>query len=1453
MRLPLDTLVPDSSRTTASNNYSNDQFSNLYNLMQLETPTQNAYLNQIDSDQQFNQLPNFYQPQSSFNQPQLTDNYFQPLNTEPTYTTLNSIIATPTAVVAHSDTNYKLQTTNPGSSRSHLPPGPFQGHTTIISSQDQSNTSVFQPPLETEPTKPSTSKQTSTINGYYQKRYKHQASHNQDLQTINEDDESTDMYGGQRKFFEVVKESTKSIRKLGCKETTVDLIINDPKLNNLLEAGTLYRDMFTAIFAQLIDPLPSTHMVRVVIMHEDFDNPVSMEFVDKDELTVEMVFQSLDLVVQSKKKNSNFEQRSNKKMQIAVFSVDNPKGRGRKALTKEIIQERVLKKTPQLKITTPATQEEWILYKRCIRQIYNEDNLCLLRAIVTERSRHENPKLFTTYTNNRECRQLDKTVLALQKKFNLSNQACGYAEMELLDNFYLKDDYQLLVVNMEGTKVYCNMEKRRDDSTKTINLLLHNNHFDVINSMEAFYNRSYYCHYCKVPYNLNVSHRCPNTCRICTRQDCEIVTKDLQCKKCNKWAHNEQCLGIHMERICKQVTKCEICNQNLSSYRRHVCLDEVWCKNCAIAVTGDHRCYVKIKQPNKNEQKKAEKFEGFVFFDFEAYESEAGPHVVNLAKAKKVCVPCCELPISDHCVECLKQHTFYNILDFCKWALKQNNTILLAHNLAGYDGTFILDYVTKQKLPDCNVTPQVIRKHNKIVSITYKSIKFIDSLSYLPMPLAQFAKTFGFKGAKGFFPHTWNKPGAVQTYVGPYPPKSAYQSKLMTVGIKNEFDIWYEEVKNDTYDFKETFEEYCWNDVELLTAGCLKFRQVSLQDTGMDPFKVALTIAKYCNLVFINLHMVPDSIGIIPQNGFNPRQTSSRKARLYLKYTAETNDIRIQHAFNGGEVKCGPYFLDGVCEETKTIYEFHGCYWHGCPFCFKGSTFNSSKQMHQWSVLKQHHERIAYIKSNMPEYTLVEEWECVWDKKCKHNESVQAFISTTDFPEAMNPRDSLYGGRTQAFKLYHKCAEDEKIRYIDYTSLYPYIQKYGAFPTDHPEVITENFNYTTGAYFGIISLTILPPTNLRFPVLPSRQSGKLVFSLCRTCSINHCVTCDHTDEEREISGTYCTLEVDKALEEGYKIIKINEIWHYKERMQYDKATKTGGLFTAYQNNAMKKKVEASGWPESAKTDMEKEAYVKDFYDQEGIQLDVSQIEKNPGRRQLAKLMANNQWGFLGMNTHKPQFKIVQHLDELLALTSDDKLKINDMIMVTEQTLHVYYIDKREYHQGGLNTNVILASFVTSQARLKLYNEMSRLGDRVFYCDTDSIFFLSKPDLYEPVLGTNLGDFTNEIDIEDGTHIVEWATAGKKNYAYKTNLGNSHCTVKGFTFNYLTNLKLNFESLKRVVVQDQTEKIPCEQLVFKRDKKRMTITTSVQNKMYGFVYDTRVLFDNFETLPFGYKE
>ena len=40
--------------------------------------------------------------------------------------------------------------------------------------------------------------------------------------------------------------------------------------------------------------------------------------------------------------------------------------------------------------------------------------------------------------------------------------------------------------------------------------------------------------------------------------------------------------------------------------------------------------------------------------------------------------------------------------------------------------------------------------------------------------------------------------------------------------------------------------------------------------------------------------------------------------------------------------------------------------------------------------------------------------------------------------------------------------------------------------------------------------------------------------------------CGHTREQRILHGTGCTPELQKAVEKGYQIIKIHEVWHFPE-------------------------------------------------------------------------------------------------------------------------------------------------------------------------------------------------------------------------------------------------------------------------------------------------------------------
>ena len=193
-------------------------------------------------------------------------------------------------------------------------------------------------------------------------------------------------------------------------------------------------------------------------------------------------------------------------------------------------------------------------------------------------------------------------------------------------------------------------------------------------------------------------------------------------------------------------------------------------------------------------------------------------------------------------------------------------------------------------------------------------------------------------------------------------------------------------------------------------------------------------------------------------------------------------------------------------------------------------------------------------------------------------------------------------------------------RYVDFTSLYPWCNKNTRNVVGHPQMITENFA-DISTYFGLIKCTILPPRGLLHPVLPYRTPENLMFPLCKTCAdTKNQNPCTHTDQERAIRGTWCHVEVMKAIEKGYVVLKIHEVWHWEET--------SDELFKEYVNTFLKIKQEASGYPPNCVTDEQKQRYIDDYYEHEGIHLDPEKIEYNPGLRYLAKLILNSLWGKL---------------------------------------------------------------------------------------------------------------------------------------------------------------------------------------------------------------------------------
>ena len=105
-------------------------------------------------------------------------------------------------------------------------------------------------------------------------------------------------------------------------------------------------------------------------------------------------------------------------------------------------------------------------------------------------------------------------------------------------------------------------------------------------------------------------------------------------------------------------------------------------------------------------------------------------------------------------------------------------------------------------------------------------------------------------------------------------------------------------------------------------------------------------------------------------------------------------------------------------------------------------------------------------------------------------------------------------------------------------------------------------------WYGFIKCKLLPPTNLYHPVLPIK-SKKLVFTLCNQCHLDKIRRCTHNADQKSLTGTWTTDEVQKALEKGYKIIKIYEVQHFEK--------KSNTLFKEYIKRFLKIKLETSSW------------------------------------------------------------------------------------------------------------------------------------------------------------------------------------------------------------------------------------------------------------------------------------
>ena len=180
-------------------------------------------------------------------------------------------------------------------------------------------------------------------------------------------------------------------------------------------------------------------------------------------------------------------------------------------------------------------------------------------------------------------------------------------------------------------------------------------------------------------------------------------------------------------------------------------------------------------------------------------------------------------------------------------------------------------------------------------------------------------------------------------------------------------------------------------------------------------------------------------------------------------------------------------------------------------------------------------------------------------------------------------------------------------------------------------------------------------------------------------------------------------------------------------------------------------------------------------------------------------MLNSFWGKFGEQMTKMKTKQITEPHELIDHLNDTTIEISDIRILSADVIELAYKKIEEDAVKGSKTNIFIAAFTTCQARLKLYESLEALGDRVLYYDTDSVIYTWKPGQTEIPLGDYLGDMTNELD--EGDCIVEFVSGGAKKYGYATKHRKIVCKGRGFSLNVGGAKQLNYQVLRQNILDE----------------------------------------------------
>lgn len=930
-----------------------------------------------------------------------------------------------------------------------------------------------------------------------------------------------------------------------------------------------------------------------------------------------------------------------------------------------------------------------------------------------------------------------------------------------------------------------------------------------------------------------------NFCDYCTYTTNDSINRETMMKHiCKCIEKNQECKNYCIEEFERNMTvntyeafhkeewkQCLTCGFNgrkrpagcrehhIQYYQKFICScckDEV-----EPADIGTHLCYIPIPKIKD----KIEDSDLWVY-DIEAMQFSVGALIQGdretpLNAFQHQCnLVCLKRMYSDN-----EQYEFETIESFCDFIMTSDifdNAVIIAHNGGGYDHQYVLRYCEARSITHSTV-PHPASKHRflslEVITHLGKVRKFIDSMAFITGSLRKIGQDFGLTISKGDFPHNFSRPEN-QDYEGRIPPIDSVEdyfcinskrcieeveemkawhalesTKHCTCPVSIEYDnplfLRCGGCNKDLWVFQDKLREYCWLDVDVLAEVCKKYRLVMLTPSppeeaeegwnypGLDPFAL-LTMSQIGITAFMNGHMEPTPLF---NSQFSERAGYNSKSNQWI-YDLSQRLPENTFIYKGNSLRewyCleTQSYYPGYCPETKTVYLFHDCHHQSCQMCFEVTDESKKKE----------NKRLSDYFQLSVHYRVVEIWEHEFD----------ALTHQVENRRIMEDRSFFYGGRTEVFSPYMASTPDQEVKYYDVTSLYPTVCAGGGneegersfdLPTGDP-IITHNPPIgTLKDIWGFVCVDVIPNKLDLLGLLPGRdeETKRLQFTLY-----------DQT-------GCWHTEELNLAVENGYVVTKIHQSFHWPEDRRSNK------FMRGYVAFFLRMKQEADGWKKAGASseepsDEEKDIVINSLWISNGriARMRKDLVQKNPVKRQIAKLFLNSLWGKYAQMKQDDFFLTVNGYQQYISLINHPHVCKENMTFrhVKDNVFKVRYQKTTGFQTPNMRYNIFLAASVTAHARCYLHRKMLAIGPKnIGYCDTDSLITLTPregPDRL--VAGVGLGKWTDEYPDKQIECVFALAPKSYNIFFYG---GYNTLKSKGVSLTLANQAKVHFELMESML-------------------------------------------------------